>query len=78
MGSLKTYDKNLSTESIASQRAQVFLGISTEKKLQLLFNLNRNVVVLNRGKPLKKPQEKGIIIKKNKICFLITECKNKL
>ncbi len=64
MGSLKLYDASLCYQTIASQRAQAYLALSSEEKFYALLALNRNAVALNGGKPLKTPQGKGLVIKK--------------
>ncbi|TAH04553.1 MAG: hypothetical protein EAZ15_00905 [Sphingobacteriales bacterium] len=68
MGSLKLYDTSLSYQTIADQRAQAYLALSSEEKFYALLALNRNAVALNGGKPLKTPQGKGLVIKKSFGC----------
>ena len=65
MGSLKIYDSNISRESIVAEREATYLNRSAEQKFYTLLNLNRISVQMNGGNPLKKPQGKGIIIRKS-------------
>lgn len=51
-------------EKLAMERAQRFLSLTTEEKMDALFSLIELSVLFNGGKPLKVPQGKGIIIKK--------------
>lgn len=65
MGSLKIYNANIPRETILAEREAVYLNRSAEQKFYALLNLNRISVQMNGGKPLKKPQGKGIIISKS-------------
>ena len=64
MGRLKIYDQNTSRESILAEREAVYLSRSAEQKFYALINRNRIAVQLNGGNPLKKPQGKGIVIRR--------------
>jgi hypothetical protein len=64
MGSLKLYDINIPYQSIAAEREQRYYNLTSEEKFYALLNLNRISVQLNGGQPLKTPQGKGIVIRK--------------
>ena len=65
MGSLKLYDINIPRESIIALRESIYLNRFSESKIYTLLNLIRISVQLNGGNPLKKPQGKGLIIRKS-------------
>jgi hypothetical protein len=64
MGSLKLYDIHIPRASIVAERERAYLNRSVKQKFLALLNLNRISVQMNGGNPLKRPQGKGIIIKK--------------
>jgi hypothetical protein len=65
MGILKIHDPSISRETIAKNREQRFLKLTSAEKFYALLNLINISVKLNKGKPLKHPQGKGIIISKS-------------
>ena len=67
MGNLKLYDINIPREQIELERERVFLNKSVEKKIYSLLNLIKISVNLNGGLPLKRPEGKGLIIRKSSI-----------
>jgi hypothetical protein len=64
MGSLKLHNLSIPREVIVKERDNRFLQLSPAEKFYALLNLNKTAVKLNGGKPLKRPQGKGIIISK--------------
>lgn len=66
MGKLKLYDTSLSRELITSEREQKYLRQSSLQKFRELLALIHLNVQMNGGKPVKYPQGKGLIIRKEK------------
>jgi len=50
---------------IERERETKFLSLSVEDRFFELVKLNKLAVLMNGGKPLKVPQGKGIIIRRN-------------
>lgn len=66
MGKLKIYDTSLNRDQIMAERDAMYLSLSPKKKLERLFSLISISIALNRGKPIKMPKGKGLIIYKKK------------
>jgi hypothetical protein len=58
--------KHPDVEKMNLERARKFLSLPIEEKLQSICSLIRLSVALNNGQPLKKPQGKGLIIRKSR------------
>jgi hypothetical protein len=65
MGTLKLHDLSIPKEEIIKERENRFLNLSSAEKFHALLHLNKVAIKLNGGKPLKKPQGKGIVISKS-------------
>lgn len=66
MGKLRLYSTDIPPEALAQERAMLYQSYSPERKFKELLALIETARILNNGKPLKKPQGKGVIITKQK------------
>jgi hypothetical protein len=67
MGKLVLYDITMPRETIAEERANIYLSRTPEQRFFGVLQLNHISVTMNGGQPLKSPQGKGIIIRKPNI-----------
>jgi hypothetical protein len=67
MGKLVLYDITMPRETIAEERANIYLSRTPEQRFFGVLQLNYISVTMNGGQPLKSPQGKGIIIHKPNI-----------
>ncbi|CAG5009296.1 hypothetical protein DYBT9275_04464 [Dyadobacter sp. CECT 9275] len=65
MGELKLYDSSLSRDQIKREREAHYLAKSSSQKFTELLSLIHLSIELNDGKPLKFPQGKGLVIRKD-------------
>jgi hypothetical protein len=64
MGKLTLYDVTMPRETIAEERANIYLIRTPEQRFFGVLQLNHISVTMNGGKPLKSPQAKGLVIRK--------------
>lgn len=67
MGKLKLYDINTPRETIVEERDAIYLSRTPEQRFFSVLQLNNISVTMNGGKPLKSPQGKGLVIRKQSI-----------
>jgi len=65
MSRLKIYKPTTDASQIVAERGLAYLGLSPAERYRQMMALIRLSIALNHNKPLKTPQGKGLLLRKN-------------